>query len=113
LLVFVVEKQLTRASGVLLLNRAACQLKMKHWEDAIRDCRSAISQGEDTAKAHYRLAQALVGSKELDGAKAEFARAHELAPEDKAIARDLEKVKKDIVEQRKKDADKYKRMFSS
>jgi len=106
------ERQMSKSSGVILLNRAACRLKLKQFDLAISDCKTAISKGEDTAKAHFRLGQAYLGSKDMDAAKLELTKAHDLAPDDKAISSLLDKIKKDVVEQRKKEADKYKRMFS-
>ncbi|KAF8529157.1 hypothetical protein BU17DRAFT_37747 [Hysterangium stoloniferum] len=44
----------------LLCNRAACNLELKNYGNALRDCSKAISLNPHSSKAHYRSALALI-----------------------------------------------------
>lgn len=59
--------------SILLINRAACALKLADWPAAINDCTAALSMGAASSstrrKALYRRASAFAESGDIDGAQ--------------------------------------------
>ena len=50
------------------LNIAACNLKLKEHNAAVRCCRKVLARAPQTEKGHYRMAEALIQLKEFDKA---------------------------------------------
>lgn len=73
------------------LNMAFCAVKLGRWRDAI-SCAQMALQLENTAKGHYRMAQAWLGLLELDNAQEELMLAAELQPDDKTIEKQLAQI---------------------
>jgi peptidyl-prolyl isomerase D len=98
-------------------NSAMMNLKLEAWEDAERAASSAlnvtgaISDG-DKAKAHFRRGQALVKLKDEDEAIKAFDEAKKLAPNDAAIGRELDAVKKAATARLAKEKAQYKKFFA-
>jgi STIP1 family protein 1 len=55
-------------------NRALCHLKLKQWQAACQDCRSALEVDSSHVKAHFFAGQALLEMKMYDEAIASLLR---------------------------------------
>lgn len=66
----------TQATGVLLTNRAAAYLQSGKYGEAARDCMAALCVDPTSAKAGFRLVQALSGL-EMHGTASQYARSFE------------------------------------
>lgn len=95
------------------LNIAACKLKMADWRAAIESCYEALEIDPSNTKALYRRAQGWQGLKDYDQALEDLKKAHEVAPEDKAISAELIRVKQKMKEQKEKERAVYAKMFAS
>jgi len=105
------KKEFALARVLVLLNRAACYNKLPNSASkAAADCEAVLAIDGDNAKAHFRLAQSLQISKDLEGAVKHFQRSATLQP-DAGTTAALEKARKALAEERKKQSDKYKKMF--
>ena len=71
----------------LHLNIAQCALKTGAWDDALAHATRALKIDPHSVKALYRRATALESKGDYELAKADLARAAELAPDDKAVAK--------------------------
>lgn len=63
------EYEVTQLRVSALLNRSLCHHRLGKFGDAAKDARTVICQDECNAKAYYRLANALISSKEFDDAR--------------------------------------------
>lgn len=99
-------------------NSAMMNLKLEAWEDAERAASSALAVSgsvvtdADKAKAHFRRGQALVKLKDEDEAIKAFEAAKKLAPNDAAITRELDAVKKAATARLAKEKAQYKKFFA-
>lgn len=64
------EAAVTALHLAALLNRSLCLLRERRYAEAAKDARRALAIDDRSAKAHYRLAQALIHLKEYDAARA-------------------------------------------
>jgi tetratricopeptide (TPR) repeat protein len=48
-------------NALLYSNRAAVDIELKEWSDALKDCENCLARDRTLAKAHYRKALALEG----------------------------------------------------
>lgn len=71
------------------LNMAACLIKLKRYEEAIGQCTIVLAEDENNVKALFRRGKARAELGQTDAAREDFLKARKLAPEDKAIAREL------------------------
>merc|ERR1711963_146819 len=78
----------------IMLNRAACSLKLEDYEYAKKDCNAVIDREVKNVKALYRRAQANTALKDLDAAVADLEAAVYCAPTDGGIKAELARVKK-------------------
>ena len=108
------EAEMHKARNLSLLNRAACALKLGRLEQARDDCQSVLktSGEEENGKARLRLGQALCGLKDEEAGLKELERAQKMLPADKSIAALIASTKKRMVEEKKKQAAMYSRMFA-
>ncbi|XP_071893461.1 peptidyl-prolyl cis-trans isomerase D isoform X1 [Anas platyrhynchos] len=95
-----------------VLNIGACKLKLSDWQGAIDSCSEALKIDPANTKALYRRAQGWQGIKDLDEALADLKKAHEIAPEDKAIQTETLKIKQKIKAQKEKEKAAYAKMFA-
>ncbi|XP_010707745.1 peptidyl-prolyl cis-trans isomerase D [Meleagris gallopavo] len=95
-----------------VLNIGACKLKLSDWQGAIESCSEALQIDPANTKALYRRAQGWQGIKDLDQALADLKKAHEIAPEDKAIQTETLKIKQKIKAQKEKEKAAYAKMFA-
>ncbi|XP_029472498.1 peptidyl-prolyl cis-trans isomerase D [Rhinatrema bivittatum] len=94
------------------LNIAACKLKQSDWRAAIESCEEALELDPSNTKALYRRAQGWQGLKDYDQALEDLKKAHEIAPEDKAISTEILRVKHKMKEQKAKEKAVYAKMFA-
>ncbi|NWX51928.1 PPID isomerase, partial [Steatornis caripensis] len=95
-----------------VLNIGACKLKLLDWQGAIESCSEALKIDPANTKALYRRAQGWQGIKDLDQALADLKKAHEIAPEDKAIQTETLRIKQKIKAQKEKEKAAYAKMFA-
>ncbi|KAF1479241.1 Peptidyl-prolyl cis-trans isomerase D, partial [Eudyptes chrysolophus] len=95
-----------------VLNIGACKLKLSDWQGAIERCSEALKIDPANTKALYRRAQGWQGIKDLDQALADLKKAHEIAPEDKAIQTETLRIKQKIKAQKEKEKAAYAKMFA-
>ena len=99
----------------LNLNSALLQLKLKHFDDAVKSATYVLeeSKASDTekAKAHYRRALALAAQKGDEEAKVELEAALKLVADDSAVINELSAVKKRIAERTRREKAAYKNFF--
>lgn len=79
--------------AVLLCNQAACELKLRRFEDALRSATASAELRPAWSKAHFRRAEALLGKGEQAASLEAFRKAQQLQQDsndsnanDKAIA---------------------------
>ncbi|XP_064418029.1 peptidyl-prolyl cis-trans isomerase D isoform X2 [Latimeria chalumnae] len=104
-------KKLEPVALSCILNSAACKLKLADWQGAIFHCDEVLEINQSNTKALYRRAQGWQGVKEYDKALADLKKAHDIAPEDKAINAEILRVKQKVKEQKEKEKKAYAKMF--
>ncbi|XP_074679038.1 peptidyl-prolyl cis-trans isomerase D isoform X2 [Strix aluco] len=106
------KPKLKTAALTCVLNIGACKLKLSDWQGAIESCSEALKIDPANTKALYRRAQGWQGIKDLDQALADLKKAHEIAPEDKAIQTETLRIKQKIKAQKEKEKAAYAKMFA-
>ncbi|XP_062856733.1 peptidyl-prolyl cis-trans isomerase D [Trichomycterus rosablanca] len=106
------QKKLEPVALSCILNTAACKLKLQQWQEAVESCDEALELDQTHAKALFRRAQAWQGLKEFNNAMSDLKKAQESAPEDKAIANEMLKVKQKVKEEKEKEKKIYSKMFA-
>ncbi|GJE93069.1 cyclophilin-like domain-containing protein [Phanerochaete sordida] len=100
----------------LLLNSALAAIRVGQPRTAVDTATRALDSLElnaaDRAKALYRRALAGGALKDDDGAEVDLVRAHELVPDDAAVAAELEKVRARKKEKREKEKKAFKKLFA-
>ena len=100
----------------LLLNSALAAIRAGQprlaADAATRALDSLELNAADRAKALYRRALALGALKDDDGAEADLVAAHELVPDDAAVAAELERVRARKREKREKEKKAFKKLFA-
>ncbi|XP_048365065.1 peptidyl-prolyl cis-trans isomerase D isoform X2 [Sphaerodactylus townsendi] len=104
--------KLNAAALTCYLNIAACKLKLEEWQDAIENCSKVLVLDPANTKALYRRAQALEATKDYDQALATLQQAQGIAPLDKAIQMEIQKIKQKIKSQKEKEKAAYAKMFA-
>ncbi|XP_042323965.1 peptidyl-prolyl cis-trans isomerase D [Sceloporus undulatus] len=104
--------KLNTAALTCYLNIAACKLKLSEWQDATENCTEALAIDPANTKALYRRAQAWEATKDYDQALADLHKAQGIAPQDKAIHIELQKVKQKIKNEKEKEKAAYAKMFA-
>ncbi|XP_062406049.1 peptidyl-prolyl cis-trans isomerase D [Sardina pilchardus] len=107
-----VQKKLKPTALSCMLNTAACQLKLQLWQDAIDNCNEVVEMDETNTKALFRRAQAWQGMKEFNNAMTDLKKAQEIAPNDKAIANEMQRVKQRVKEEKDKEKKMFAKMFA-
>lgn len=106
------QKKLKPTALSCMLNTAACQLKLQQWQDAIDNCNEVLGLDETNTKALFRRAQAWQGLKEFNNAMTDLKKAQEIAPADKAIANEMQRVKNRVKEEKDKEKKMFAKMFA-
>ncbi|TSV81522.1 Peptidyl-prolyl cis-trans isomerase D [Bagarius yarrelli] len=106
------QEQLKSMALSCILNTAACKLKLQQWQEAVESCDEALELNQTHAKALFRRAQAWQGLREFNNAMSDLKKAQEVAPDDKAIANEMLKVKQKVKEEKEKEKKIYSKMFA-
>ncbi len=72
--------QIVRDNPILYTNRAQCYLKLKKYDEVLKDCEWALRAKETWTKAYILKGRALTLMKKFDQALEEFNKAKELEP---------------------------------
>ncbi|XP_042515008.1 peptidyl-prolyl cis-trans isomerase FKBP42-like [Macadamia integrifolia] len=72
------------------LNMAACLIKLKRYDEAIGQCSTVLVEDQNNVKALFRRGKAKVELGKTDDAREDFLKARKFAPQDKAIAKELQ-----------------------
>lgn len=104
--------QLTKAKVPVLLNRAVANLKLKHIEKVHEDCKAVLEIEPTNGKAHMRIGQAYMETRDWDDAIHELNKAISVFPDDKALANLLATAKRQQHEEAKKQAKTFSKMFA-
>lgn len=81
--------ELDPRNSVFFCNRAAAHFKLNEHETAVADCMAALAIQPDYGKAHGRLGLALTALERHREARAAFARASQLEPENESYRQNL------------------------
>ncbi|XP_065070807.1 peptidyl-prolyl cis-trans isomerase FKBP4-like [Rhopilema esculentum] len=93
------------------LNAAMCELKMKQYQAAKKNCDKALEIEDQNVKGFFRRGQANFGIGEFELARKDFKTALEIDPKNKAAHDQLKAVINKIKEQDAKERKKYGNMF--
>ncbi|XP_062992200.1 peptidyl-prolyl cis-trans isomerase D [Elgaria multicarinata webbii] len=104
--------KLNAAALTCYLNIAACKLKLSEWQDAIENCAKVLAIDPTNTKALYRRAQAWEATRDYDQALADLQKAQGIAPQDKAIQMQVQKIKQKIKKEKEKEKAAYAKMFA-
>ncbi|KAJ3374387.1 peptidyl-prolyl cis-trans isomerase cpr6 [Allomyces arbusculus] len=109
-------EEVTAAKIPCVLNRAMCALKLAQFADAVSAAESVLALPgvgvADQTKAHFRAGCAYASLKSSEMATKHLEAARKLAPEDKAIQRELAAVAKAEADRKAKERQMYSRMFA-
>ena len=100
----------------ILLNIAACFLKMKDWPNCVRASSDALEHDSNSVKALYRRAIARLRAPSSGGVEFNFAlkdlkRAFEIDPNNKDVRHELKKLRTELKRQKQSDKSTYSDMF--
>ncbi|XP_041086903.1 peptidyl-prolyl cis-trans isomerase FKBP8-like [Polyodon spathula] len=96
-----------------LNNMAAAQLKLEHYEAALKSCTSVLGHQPDNVKALFRKGKVLALQGEYSEAIGFLKKALKLEPSNKTIHAELSKVMKKHLEQRGVEQAMYKKMLGN
>lgn len=107
------EKEILSLRTVVLMNLAACQLKMEQYHHVVSNCSRVLEVEPGSIKTLYRRAKALLAMSDFEGARLDALRARELEPGSQAIGELLREVEAREGVHKAKYRDALKAMFSS
>ncbi|KAJ4979805.1 hypothetical protein NE237_010585 [Protea cynaroides] len=93
------------------LNMAACLIKLKRHEEAIGQCSTVLAEDENNVKALFRRGKARAELGQTDAAREDFLKARKIAPQDKAIVKELQLLAEDDKAVYQKQKEIYKGIF--
>ncbi|KAG0485632.1 hypothetical protein HPP92_009711 [Vanilla planifolia] len=93
------------------LNMAACFIKQKRYEEAIGQCTIVLTEEENNVKALFRRGKARAELGQTDAAREDFEKAKKIAPQDKAITRELRLISQHEKAVYQKQKELYKGIF--
>ncbi|XP_068175273.1 peptidyl-prolyl cis-trans isomerase FKBP8 [Antennarius striatus] len=107
------EDELMDVKVKCLNNMAASQLKLDHYEAALKSCVSALSHQPNNIKALFRMGKVLALQGECSEAIQTLRKALKLEPSNKTIHAELSKLVKKHSEQRGAEQAMYKKMLGN
>ncbi|KAM4548734.1 peptidyl-prolyl cis-trans isomerase FKBP8 [Odontesthes bonariensis] len=107
------ENELLDVKVKCLNNMAASQLKLDHYDAALKSCVSALAHQPDNIKALFRMGKVLALQGEYTEAIQTLRRALKLEPSNKTIHAELSKLVKKHSEQRGAEQAMYKKMLGN
>lgn len=105
------KKALDAFQLVNLTNLAATELKLKHFSDVRCSCTSAIKLEANNTKAYYRRGIANLELKNYENALEDLKFCHSLVPGNRAVLKEFERAKKNLLDYRAEEKIKYRKMF--
>ncbi|XP_002962267.2 peptidyl-prolyl cis-trans isomerase FKBP42 [Selaginella moellendorffii] len=93
------------------LNMAACLLRLEQYEEAIGQCNVVLAEDENNVKALFRRGKAQAALGRTDNARADFNKVKALAPNDKAVLKELKLIAQHDKELYEKQRQLYKGLF--
>uniref|UniRef100_A0A6B2LCP4 peptidylprolyl isomerase n=1 Tax=Arcella intermedia TaxID=1963864 RepID=A0A6B2LCP4_9EUKA len=97
----------------VLLNMAACQLKLKDWKGAWLSCEKSLDIEPNNVKALFRRGQSYVGQNEFTKAKHDFVAAIKLDPKNRDLRTAYADLKKEEEAYKLKQQSLYSKMGSA
>ncbi|KAL3149428.1 hypothetical protein ABBQ32_002222 [Trebouxia sp. C0010 RCD-2024] len=94
------EGQKIRA--VLFANRAACYLELQQFQEAVKDCSSAIDTDGEYLKAWHRRSKAYEGLDDMDRALRDVQKVQELHPDDPVAQKSISRLQPIVAERQEK-----------
>ncbi|KAM9848728.1 peptidyl-prolyl cis-trans isomerase FKBP8 [Aulostomus maculatus] len=107
------ENELLDVKVKCLNNMAAAQLKLDHYDAALKSCVAALAHQPDNIKALFRMGKVLALQGEYSEAIQTLRRALKLEPSNKTIHAELSKLVKKHSEQRGAEQAMYKKMLGN
>ncbi|KAK7889669.1 hypothetical protein WMY93_025229 [Mugilogobius chulae] len=107
------EKELVDVKVKCLNNMAAAQLKLDHYDAALKSCISALTHYPDNVKALFRMGKVLALQGKYTEAVQTLRKALKLEPSSKTIHAELSKLVKKHSEQRGAEQAMYKKMLGN
>ncbi|KAG8003614.1 Peptidyl-prolyl cis-trans isomerase FKBP8 [Nibea albiflora] len=107
------ENELMDVKVKCLNNMAASQLKLDHYDAALKSCASALAHQPDNIKALFRMGKVLALQGEYTEAIQTLRKALKLEPSNKTIHAELSKLVKKHSEQRGAEQAMYKKMLGN
>lgn len=107
------ESELTDVKVKCLNNMAAAQLKLDHYDAALKSCTLALAHQPDNVKALFRMGKVLALQGEFTDAMQTLRKALKLEPSNKTIHAELSKLVKKNSEQRGAEQAMYKKMLGN
>ncbi|XP_029987799.1 peptidyl-prolyl cis-trans isomerase FKBP8 [Sphaeramia orbicularis] len=107
------EKELIDVKVKCLNNMAASQLKLDHYDAALKSCVSALAHQPENIKALFRMGKVLALQGEYTEAIQTLRKALKLEPSNKTIHAELSKLVKKHSEQRGAEQAMYKKMLGN
>lgn len=92
-------------------NSAACNLRLKNFEEALQCCQKVLEGDPNNVKVLYRKAQAQAGEKDYEGAMATLKEAHTIEPANQEIKSYYTKVQQLDKAHKQKQAAVFSNMF--
>ena len=106
------EQEVKAVKLSLYLNLAQCYIKLENFDNVIRNCDEALSLEDNNAKALFRRAAAYESKKDWDKALQDLKNAALSNPDDKAIPKAEERIKKMVAKEKAKDKKIWGNAFS-
>ncbi|XP_063146867.1 peptidyl-prolyl cis-trans isomerase FKBP8 [Candoia aspera] len=107
------EAELVEVKMKCLNNLAASQLKLDHYEAALRSCNQVLEQQPDNIKALFRKGKVLAQQGEYSGAIPILKAALKLEPANKTIHTELSKLAKKHADQKSIETEMYRKMLGN
>merc|ERR1711871_277248 len=106
------EKEVKAVKLSLYLNLAQCYIKLENYDNVIRNCDEALSLEPKNAKALFRRAFAYETKKDWNKALDDLKNAAESNPDDMAIPKAEERIKRMVAKEKAKDKKIWGNAFS-
>ncbi|XP_042459415.1 70 kDa peptidyl-prolyl isomerase-like [Zingiber officinale] len=106
------QKQSKALKAACNLNNAACKLKLKDYNEAVKLCTKVLEIESRNVKALYRRAQAYIQLADLDLAELDIKKALEIDPDNREVKLEYKVLKEKVREYNKRDAQFYGNMFA-
>jgi len=106
------KKQMQDAQLPVLLNMAACQIKLKDYKGAWLSCEKSLDIDVNNVKAIFRRGQSYAGQGDYEKARQDMVAAIKLDPKNKDLRRAYEDLKKKEEDYKKKQQEMFTKMGS-